>query len=187
MNKHLIKLSEDRGIQYEIIKSHNIIYNASSYCVSIPLVDEYGITLGYVEYRPDSKDLRYKTCEKEGITKPIIFGASKLRNAFYGKPVFVTEGIFDALTIEKQGYIAVAILGASRYKEKVDNMLKRYTDKVVIAFDNDVPGQKVSKKLQEKFNVYNFILKGSKDANDLIKIGKEDYLKKQLKEFVDKL
>jgi DNA primase len=85
--------------------------------------------------------------------------------------VVLTEGPPDALAFIEAGIPAVAVLGTA-FSIKTYYMLRKYTDTLITAFDNDDAGRsataKVNALLDSRFvNVYNLTISGYKDAREL--------------------
>lgn len=69
-----------------------------------------------------------------------------------GKALFVTEGIFDALSLEELGFPAVALCGAAntgRLMQALD-VRKAKPEKMILAGDSDAAGQGMNGKLREQ-------------------------------------
>lgn len=69
-----------------------------------------------------------------------------------GKALFVTEGIFDALSLEELGFPAVALCGAANTGRLMQALDARETkpEKVILAGDSDAAGQGMNEKLREQ-------------------------------------
>jgi replicative DNA helicase/5S rRNA maturation endonuclease (ribonuclease M5) len=95
-----------------------------------------------VDYVPDGKP-KYKF--EHGIKKDFPFNFNNVR----GKTeVYLTEGIFDAISLYQNFKInSVAILGSDILKNTLD-LLKPYS--IVVALDNDEAGKKGTKNIIEK-------------------------------------
>lgn len=158
-----------RGISTELLKKKNITYNPSRYCWTIPVYNEYGKSVGNIDHRPEA-DLKYIVNFKKDNKRPVIYNAEELRSVFYNKePVFITEGIFDALSVEELGFKAVSTLGAKLNRAQL-LILLRYTDKLILFYDSDNPGQMAANRICKKFNadslLINFKTNLGKDANE---------------------
>lgn len=70
-----------------------------------------------------------------------------------GKALFVTEGIFDALSLEELGFPAVALCGAAntgKLVQKIDEYVPvAWPERVILAGDSDAAGQGMNEKLRE--------------------------------------
>lgn len=91
-------------------------------------------------------DPRFKKM-KEGAAG--IFNGKALYNGD-GRPVFVVEGEFDALSIIEAGAAALA-LGSTTNKGKLLDLVKgrKPTGPLIIALDNDEPGKKAAAELAD--------------------------------------
>lgn len=71
-----------------------------------------------------------------------------------GKALFVTEGIFDALSLEELGFPAVALCGAAntgKLVQKIDEYVPvAWPERVILAGDADAAGQGMNEKLREQ-------------------------------------
>lgn len=69
-------------------------------------------------------------------------------------PVYIVEGAFDVMALSNYGLPAVAVLGSSMSAYQM-HLLKRYTDSIVLWFDNDDAGERVSAEVVELADEYN--------------------------------
>ena len=93
-----------------------------------------------------------------------------------GKVLFVTEGIFDALSLEELGFHAVALCGAAntgRLMQALDaNAIK--PEKIILAGDADAAGQGMNEKLREQLTARGIacealaLPEGCKDVNEAL-------------------
>ena len=115
--------------------------------------------------RNADKSARYR---KTG--KISLFNAKALQNA-EKRPVFITEGELDALSIMEAGGLACA-LGSTANAGKLAEYLKANPTEstLLLALDNDAAGQKATADLEEKLAGQHFatvdIYGDSKDANE---------------------
>jgi DNA primase len=178
-----------RKLDHEQLLAHNVCYDEGHNCFIFPVGDEYGHPIGRTEYRPNQNP-KYMHILNPKRCKPAIYNAHRLREAFYGKPVYITEGIIDALTLESLGFIAISTLSA-KMSYGIFNLLRRYTDKLVLVFDADTPGQHAAAKCLKKFGksgiLYNLRLYGAKDPNDFAQQGLLLDLKQQVDKFQEKI
>lgn len=93
------------------------------------------------------------------------------------QPVFITEGILDALSLHTLGAQAVAVLAAGQDPDKVD--LAEFQN-LVLAFDNDDAGRRAVKKWKQAHPLADVILcDPGEDWNDLLNSGPLEQAKKQ--------
>ena len=88
--------------------------------------------------------------------------------------IILSEGNIDVVSLHQAGFdSAVASLGTSLTPEQA-RLISRYTDQVIIAYDNDGAGQKASQRaigILEKLDVRVKVLRmsGAKDPDEFIK------------------
>lgn len=93
------------------------------------------------------------------------------------QPVYITEGILDALSLHTLGVQAVAVLAAGQDPGKVD--LAEFQN-LVLAFDNDDAGRRAVKKWKQAHPLADVILcDPGQDWNDLLTSGTLEQAKKQ--------
>lgn len=95
-----------------------------------------------------------------------------------GKPLFVTEGIFDALSLEELGYSAVALCGAANTSRLLqalgENAPVAKPKIVVLAGDADAAGQGMNENLREQLTAREIpccdlvLPAGCKDVNEAL-------------------
>lgn len=95
-----------------------------------------------------------------------------------GKELFVTEGIFDALSLEELGFPAVALCGAAntgKLVQKIDEYVPvAWPERVILAGDADAAGQGMNGKLREQLTARGIacavlaLPEGCKDVNEAL-------------------
>lgn len=95
-----------------------------------------------------------------------------------GKALFVTEGIFDALSLEELGFPAVALCGAAntgKLVQKIDEYVPvAWPERVILAGDADAAGQGMNEKLREQLTACGIacavlaLPDGCKDVNEAL-------------------
>lgn len=92
-------------------------------------------------------------------------------------PLFITEGVFDCLSLKKAGYNATTTLSCMVSNEQM-RQLKHYQGPLVVAYDSDAAGQdgvekflKIARKHKIK-DLYYTSPEGGKDWNELYTNGK---------------
>lgn len=95
-----------------------------------------------------------------------------------GKALFVTEGIFDALSLEELGFPAVALCGAAntgKLVQKIDEYVPvAWPERVILAGDADAAGQGMNEKLREQLTARSIacavlaLPDGCKDVNEAL-------------------
>jgi hypothetical protein len=89
------------------------------------------------------------------------------------KPLYITEGIINALSLFAMGHQAVALVAANTEPKKFDlTKLQGLGSELVLAFDNDEAGAKYTKRwtayLKQKDVAFSAILPVKGDWNDLL-------------------
>lgn len=184
---------------YPNLKSNS--NKADKYKLILPILDEQGNCYNFIAEISNRKDIdeynqKYKKPTSAGGLTTQLFNEYHLKT---GKPntIFIVEGIYDALSVEQQGYNAIALLTTGF--TRLENLLKHYkpTTNLVIMLDNDTAGKQTTKNMLDMLHVLNMqsikyidsmhILENfkniskCKDANEmLVKDSKE------LKVFLDK-
>lgn len=105
-----------------------------------PVKDMFGNVLAIIGWFPDEK--KYITTPSKFFSKTCLFyGLEQMGTTGIGKEYFLTEGIFDSLSIRSLGYYSLAMMGidASRYKIALYALFKR----VIAIPDIDEQGKKV--------------------------------------------
>lgn len=93
-----------------------------------------------------------------------------------GKALFVTEGIFDALSLEELGFPAVALCGAANTGRLLQALDAREAkpERVILAGDSDAAGQGMNGKLREQLTARGIacevlaLPEGCKDVNEAL-------------------
>ena len=95
-----------------------------------------------------------------------------------GKALFVTEGIFDALSLEELGFPAVALCGAAntgKLVQKMDEYVPvAWPERLILAGDSDAAGQGMNGKLWEQLTARGIacavlaLPDGCKDVNEAL-------------------
>lgn len=153
----------------------------------IPFIDgnEIPFMLGEVDDRTrmiDGKPLPKYV--KPSDTKQPLFNECMLKTVC--SPFFITEGIYDALSIIQQGGQAVALVGTAFtcLKDALNKYSIPKTAVIIISTDNDDAGIRAGKDIHKYLcdNGYPCIIyhfDGAKDCNDLLKTD-ADSLKRQI-------
>ena len=114
------------------------------------------------------------------IEKP-IYGLYEI-NKMKEQDIYITESIFNCLTLWTWGYQAVALIGLGNNKQ-IDILNKLENRLFYICMDGDDAGRnaalKIKQKLKNKF-IYNIDMYEGKDINDLSK-GQFERLKNECK------
>lgn len=171
---HQTTYFQDRGISQEVIDRFKLGYNPRTKQVIMPVKGEFYIGRS-TDPIAQNKD-RYRL--PAGIKKE-LFNAEALSQK---KPVFITEGIIDALSIITAGHEALALPAATDTNLLKDEIQKRIEaqslPELILCLDNDEAGQKAAHELSEYLNKNKLphsaaiIPKEYKDANGYLKASK---------------
>jgi len=138
----------DRGISLHLIDKYKIGFDIENNAIVLPIF-QGGQIISYVRRNLDDNKPRY---EFPKGSNAIPFNVDLLKDEQQTN-VFITEGIFDALTIEAAiGQSAIALNGCENQKEflQVLNQNKPKDKNFYILFDNDEAGCKAAKQLFDK-------------------------------------
>lgn len=136
---------KSRGLTEKTINKYKLGYNATdTHCYYLPVNEDY-----VIRRAGEGAEPRYKN--------PV--GASQILNLKYisddTKQVFITEGFFDALSLEELGYYAISLNSTSNNKkllEKLENHYSKSKTKLFILIaDNDKAGAKLIIDMQQAF------------------------------------
>ena len=134
----------NRGISKQIYQQFDFGYKKGSFtptgdCLIIPLSDTAYIEklLKDHEYAPKYKNINSG-----------IFNYKVLHNS--NTPIFVTEGVFDALSIMEVGGAAISINSTSMVDKFIEYInSNKLTPQLIVAMDADKSGKDASRKLCE--------------------------------------
>ncbi len=137
--------SEDTIVKYRLGYLPDGCKYGKDYQYVLPVSDNYLIL------RSANNDKKSKYIN---LGNPEIFNVDYLEHSsLTGKQLFITEGIFDALSLEELNFPAVAI-NSTTMTEKLIKTMEENKDQLkdklfVLALDNDQSGRDASKKLKE--------------------------------------
>lgn len=152
-----------RGLTDEIIERYDIGYDKINDMITFPVRDIQGRCLFLAKRSVKGKFFILP----QGKNKP-LYGVYELD---YSKSdIYIVESFFNALTLAKWGYNAIAMMGTgSNYQYKLINELPFRT--IHLCLDGDMAGrhgtEKLLKIIKNGVLVYNHILPDGKDVNDL--------------------
>lgn len=165
-----------RGLSKETASKYGLGYDPRTGFLIIPVSDSF-----YIARNTDQNaKMRYKNPTGASIE---LFNKEALYNEA-GKPVFVTEGAFDALSILEAGSEAIALNSTSNVRKLVSALAaKRTGNTLVIALDKDDAGEKAARELVDALKQQNISyvtgegLSGFyKDANEHLQHNRESFL-----------
>jgi hypothetical protein len=164
----------ERGLTDEIIEKYDIGFDPNFTltgkqkpipCITFPIRNLKGETLFLCRRSIQGKLFHYP----QGVEKS-IFGLYELPSN--PKEVIICESCFNALTLVKYGYNAVALLGTGTSYE-IQQLRRSGIPNFVLCLDGDAAGQKATKKLKKSLSdvaiVWTMHMPEGKDANDCTK------------------
>lgn len=152
-----------RGLTDEIIERYDIGYDKINDMITFPVRNIQGKCLFLAK-----RSVKGKTFVLPSSRNKPLYGVYELD---YSKPdVYICESFFNALTLAKWGYNAIALMGTgSNYQYNLINLLPFRT--IHLCLDGDVAGRHGVMKLMKVISrgklVYNHELPDGKDVNDL--------------------
>lgn len=82
-----------------------------------------------------------------------LFGLDRaIRSIIKKNCVIVVEGQLDCIVCNQYGYDNVVALGGSSLGKYQFNLIRRYTDKIILLLDNDIEGQRASDKIISRYS-----------------------------------
>lgn len=214
-NDMALKHFADRGLSEDIIRKYKLGYSVTGYNAMVerypelqtkalkqalskyifPYFDENGdckYFISEISDRSEIDEYNGKYRKIKGIAMP-VFNERYLK-ADTPEIVFITEGLYDALTLEMLGYPALAICGSA--PRRTLSLVKEYRPKTsfVAMCDNDEIGIKVNRELKAELAKLGYTCKiilpnaGCKDINaQYCRMSDKDGLKKYLAQAVEDL
>lgn len=156
-HEHINETDHHRGLSDEILKEYRVGYDPDFVYHGVKDGEPYTLKAGpslmipfpgesyYVArpLEPEEHKVR-KYLKPQGVNPHPLFNERWLRDPA-DDPLFIVEGVFDALSIEDVGFHAVALVGTAptRLKKLIRQALKKKPGKVyILSMDNDLPDKK---------------------------------------------
>ena len=162
-----VKYLSFRGISQETATAYKLGYDPRKGLLIIP-ASRHFYAARYIN--PEAKQ-RY---DNPKGAKTELFNAQAIYNAD-GRPVFIVEGAFDALSIIEAGGQAVALNSTSNYNKVLEMVTKKATkNTLILCLDNDEAGAKATPELAKGLQELNIshitadICGGYKDPNEAL-------------------
>lgn len=153
-NKEVLKYIFKRGIDLHTAKKYHLGADTDS-CLGDCVVFPYDN--GEFIKRPIVNNPYMKYKQDKGITSD-LFNSAVLEDPS-SLPVFVCEGQFDALSILKNGYKAMALCSVSHVNILLERLKElRKIPPLILCFDNDEAGVTAKNKVVEKTKGMNTII-----------------------------
>lgn len=141
----------------------------------IPIIDVRGNVVAFGgRVLDDSKPKYINTSDTLVYKKGSGVFALNLAKDSGERRLIITEGYMDTIALHQAGFKnTIACLGTALPDEQV-NLISRYADEVLLAYDSDEAGQKAVKRAIEAFSktgvkVRVLALSGGKDPDEIIK------------------
>lgn len=191
----------DNGFNDIVANYPNLISKSNKqqlYKLILPILDEQGNCYNFIAEITNRKEIdnynaKYK---KPTGVNTMLFNEHYLKTD-KDTTIFITEGIYDALSIEQMGYNAIALMGIG--STRLINLIKYYKPNanIIMMLDNDSAGKSHTLNILNELNTLNMqnikcidsmeIIENYpklieyKDANDML-VNASDSLKSFLKE-----
>ena len=156
-------------------KSGNSFYDTFRNRLMFPVIDVRGNVIGFSgRILGDGEPKYMNSPETPVFDKGRNLFALNLAKKSKSGYIILSEGNIDVVSLHQAGFdSAVASLGTSLTPEQA-RLLSRYTDQVIIAYDNDGAGQKAAQRaigILEKLDLRVKVLRltGAKDPDEYIK------------------
>lgn len=160
-----------RGMTDKLIEMFDLGYDRQKRMVTFPIKDTNGKVL-FVAKR--SVDTKFFALPKD-LEKPLCYLYEAKKYFTDSKELYICESLFNALTMVKYGFPAIALLGTGT-KEQVEALKSLDYRKYILCLDNDMAGRAGMDKLYKslyKYKLINyFIAPVGKDINDFVNAGK---------------
>lgn len=143
--------------------------------VMFPIIDLRGNVVAFGGRALDDKGAKYLNSSDTPVFKKSknLFALNFAKTSKY-PGLILAEGYMDVIAIHQAGFDnAVATLGTSLTDEQA-RLISQYTDKVILAYDSDGPGQAATKRAINMFDevgvkVTVLSMTGAKDPDEFIK------------------
>ena len=175
----LCRKSEKNGGAYDFFRNR----------VMFPLIDTSGNIVAFGGRSLEEKPLQkyMNSTDTAAFNKRKTLFALNFAKNNCSECLILVEGNIDVVTMHQAGFEnTVATLGTSITEEHA-RVIKKYTDKVVIAYDGDEAGQRATEKAVKRLDEVGIEsrvikLEGAKDPDEyIVKYGKEAF-----RELIDK-
>lgn len=169
-----VKYLSFRGISQETATAYKLGYDPRKGLLIIP-ASRHFYAARYINQEAKQRYDNPKGAKTE------LFNAQAIYNAD-GRPVFIVEGAFDALSIIEAGGQAVALNSTSNYNKVLEMVTKKATkNTLILCLDNDEAGAKATPELARGLQELNIshitadICGGYKDPNEALTADKSAF------------
>ena len=177
---------ESRGFRDvgELVYRHKIYATDALRTAGTDLVFQFFDAAGEIAFlknKPLDYDGNPGQCNQKNL-KSILYGWHTI--PAHAKSVWIAEGELDAIALRELGFAALSVPSGASNLKWIDveyGNLDRF-EELVIATDQDDPGEKCAAKILERFAGRSFRVRfPAKDANDLLKAQGYDKARETLK------
>tara|TARA_R110000851_G_scaffold15235_1_gene50504 strand:+ start:142 stop:1002 length:861 start_codon:yes stop_codon:yes gene_type:complete len=131
----------NRGFTPDTLKSWDCGMNKYNDLI-IPVHDASSKLVGWMERRIDATP---KYMYSKGLKKSqLLFGEHKVKST---QTVCITEGALDTMWLSQNGYVSLALLGASFSREQQARLTALKPEEIILCLDSDEAGQKAINKI----------------------------------------
>lgn len=178
LSDNILEWFDMRCISKETLSEWNIMEKDGA--IAFPYYDKEGEDVVLVKYRTPNYDKEDKKIWQSGGGKHVLWGIDRLDTS---KPLIITEGEIDALTLTEVGYDNVTSVpfGTKQYQWLDNNweLIDQFNE-VILWMDKDKPGEETTRELIKrlgKWRAKNVTYNKYMDANrTLFEEGKEEVI-----------
>jgi len=196
VSKLLRYVSKDELERSKIVDFSGYSHFSEFYYLIFPILSEYGdpIGIGGRTLLTDNERtvIEIPKYKNSSFNKNnVLYGLNHSRSSIVKKRnVYVLEGYFDQVSMERYFHNSVAICGTA-FSRKHFLKLTRYTDKITFLLDNDDSGRLAMERIYSRFSNYGIKLRflalpnGCKDIDEYFsKGGGQISFEKDLESFI---
>lgn len=184
-----VTLCQTKKVIREIypIKSHYGFFEKHKYFWMIPIVTINKKIVGFIIRGCSVKE--YRTIFVRNSICP-MFGWEDFKNYDFNKPIVLCEGAKDSIYLKKY-YPYTLALNTSNITSLNLNILKKFTNNLILCYDNDSTGSSSIKMdgdllNENKINFQTIVVEGSKDWAEQINLS-EDIQKGNINKLYSKI
>ena len=165
----------ERGLTEDIIRKFNIGCTSDGKYITFPCWDEHNNLIGICKRSTQGKEFILP----KHMPKCIYLLNYLITNHI--TTAYVCEGQFDALTLWKYGYPAIALFGAGTSKTQIEILNRSGIRNYILMYDNDAAGrhgaQRFKNLIRKDVFVTDIIMPKGKDCADCTKKEIDDLIK----------
>lgn len=128
-----------RGFSIDFVREHFIGYDNYKKCITIPFFSS-GKFMGINKRLMKNESFKYIL--PKHLPKTKVYSPS---NKIMNSELYITEGIFDCLSLLNLGLNSVCTFGSNFDKEQIENAYQNSED-LILFFDNDKAGEKATER-----------------------------------------